>query len=82
MSQRTKLVILFLESVGIDCADIYAVVLGELGHIFHVVNFVPGNVQRNSWGEVGVFVNLRRVADLFKNVSRGTRGAEDPKASS
>jgi hypothetical protein len=67
--ERAELVVVVLEQVRVDAADLHAEVGGVLGELAEVVDLVPRDVQGDPRGDAGVLVHLRRVFELLVGVA-------------
>src|SRR5450755_365540 len=67
--QRPELVLIALEDVGVDVADLDALLVGVAGQCREVLHLIPRDMQRDPRRDPRVFVNLSGVGDLLEWVT-------------
>ncbi len=82
MGDGAELVVLVLEDVRVDRADLQPELAGVGGQRSVVLDPVPGNVQRDLGGDTGGCVHLGRVGELLERVARDAGLGEDLEAGS
>lgn len=75
VGERAELVLVVLEGVRVDGAELHTEALGVRSQGGEVVHQVPGgDVQRDGGGgEPGQLVHLRGIRDLLEGVARNAR---------
>src|SRR3954470_5920814 len=77
VGDAAELVVVVLEDVRVDRAQLDAVILRGRRERAEVVDLVPGDVQGDAGRDAGVLVDLRGVGDLLVRVARYARLGED-----
>ena len=77
---RAELVVVVLEEVRVDGADVQAVALGAGAQLGVVSDRVPGEVERDAGCGAGQTVDLGGVLELLKDVARPARLGKDAEA--
>lgn len=72
VADAAQLVVVVLEGVGVDGAQLHATLLGVLREGRVVLDLVPGDVQRHGRGHPGELVDLPGVVQLLPGIARNT----------
>jgi hypothetical protein len=80
VGEGAELVVLVLEGVRVDRAQLHAEVFGMAAEGAEVVDEVPRDVERDGRGQSRQTVHLGGIRDLLERIARGSRGREDAEA--
>lgn len=71
MSQSAELVIIILEGIGVDSADVDSLISGVAREPAEIIHHVPRNVERDFRRQAGEAVDCGGVVDLLLHAARG-----------
>ncbi len=79
-ADRTKDVLIILEGIGINSAELYSQPLRMRCKILVIIDLIPWNMESNSWRSTGVLIDLSCICNFLIRIARHTWLSEDFKA--